>query len=172
MWSIRILVVGALCALAGALAVAFGQIGQLAPLSFSGNEAWSVGALGPGSQSEYATSAMMRNTEGIVTTSSTSGTIAWPGQAAQNSAGAQYKVLVATAACGGTATFDLPPKPFDGQVVIIANGSASAFTTGCVVATTDGSTLVPAGGALSTLAASTSAEWVYQLSNTTWYRVR
>jgi hypothetical protein len=169
-----VLVAGA--ALAAALALTWwfspslrAQISGLIPPSFNGGETWVIQLQGPGGSSEYTTTGMVRNTVGAVTTSATSGTVTWPGSSSLNSAGAQYRDVITTAACGGTATFNLPAKPFDGQIVEIINGSGSAYTTGCVVATTDGST-IQGTAALGTLAAAAHVEYIYVLATNTWYK--
>lgn len=161
MTKFRALLAGAvIAALATGLALA--QISGLTSRTLGGLEAWSVGVGGPGGPSFFVTSAQMRNSQGVGTTATTSGTIT-------SAASTSVASLVFTTA-SVSATVNLPPTPYDGEIFEIINGTAGAFTQ-CTVAVTDGSTIV---GAATTgaLAASASAEWRYVLSTNSWYRMR
>lgn len=164
MLRLRTLMTGAaLAALAFTLGWEVHAQQNLTNRTLSGLEAWSVGQGGPGGPSIYVTTAQLRNSTGTQPTTSTSGTLVVPTTTA---------TLISTSACGGTMTVDLPALPFDGEIFEWVNGTAStAFTTGCVVASTDGSTIVGSTAA-STLAAGASLEFRYSLANNTWYKMR
>lgn len=153
---IRVVALAALALVAG---VALGQ--QLTSRSLGGSETWQVGLGGPGGTSQFVTSAQFRNSQGVTNTAATTGTLTFTTSTAS---------VVWTAASGGAQTINLPPLPFDGEIFEIINGTAGAFTTGSVVATTDGSTVdVTAIGAL---AAHSSLEWRFVLATNTWYKMR
>lgn len=152
--------------LAGAVIAALAVAGtlyaqQLTSRSLTGLETWQVGTGGPGGPSIFVTAAQMRNSQGPATTSTTSGTI--------TGLTTSVASLVFTAA-SASATVNLPPTPWDGEIFEIINGSGGAFTQ-CTVATTDGSSIVN-GATTSTLPAGSSTEWRYVLSTNTWYRMR
>lgn len=144
----------------------------LIPTTLNGLETLQVGmgpSLGGGEGMEVTTGQMTNTTRGF-TTNVTSGTIQWPvppGFVNANNV-AQYSTIVFTAA-SVSATLNLPPFPFDGQVVEIINGSGSAFTA-LTPATTDGSTLVNTG--TYALAAGGSAQLYYLKVTNSWYRMR
>lgn len=133
----------------------------------NGTEAIVAAQGGPGGPSIFLTTGQLRNGMNMQTTASTSGTLSVLTPAISG--------LISTAACGGAMVVNLPTSPWDGQTVEWVNGTAAtAFTTGCTVATTDGSTITGGAGAnaVGTLAAGASAEWRYVLSTNTWYRLR
>jgi hypothetical protein len=170
----RTLLAGALVALALAGGYALAQISNLTPTSLSGGETIVVAALGPGSESEYVTSGMLRNTTGGFIQSGITGTFTWPtptlgGGYTVGASAAPYSTIMYTGAVG-TATQNLPAAPFDGQVVELVNGQASTWTA-LTVAVTDGSTTVNFGSALA-LAAGASAQFYYLKSTNSWYRMR
>ena len=162
MAKLRSLMAGAAIA---ALAFAAGAIAQqnLNNRSMSGNEAVVVAQGGPRGPSIFATTAQFRNSQGVTTTATTSGTLA--------SLTTTTATLISTAAAGGTMVVDLPALPYDGEIFEWANGSGSAFTTGNTVATTDGST-IQGSNATGALAAAASIEFRYVLSTNTWYKLR
>ena len=156
-------------ALLAALAFGAGALAQttgLFPTSFTGNETWSVALNGPGSQSEYVTSAMVRNTQGV-TTNALTGAI---------TLGNLQADLIITAQPASGANISLPPSPFDGQIVEVVNGTASAFATNVfsIIANSNGANATLVGGsiALTTLAAGASKELRYVLSTNSWYPLR
>lgn len=153
--------------LAGAVIAAFafaaGAIAQqnLNNRTMSGNEAIVIAQGGPGGPSLFTTTAQMRNSQGVTTTSQTTGTLA--------SLTTSIASLVSTTA-SVSLTVDLPPQPFDGEIFEWINGAAGAFTAG-TVAQTDGST-IQGSTATGTLAAGASIEFRYVLATNTWYKLR
>jgi hypothetical protein len=136
-------------------------IQNLSTSTLTGNEAWVAGIGGPqGPVSFFLTTAQMRNSTGILTTATTSGTIVTTTNTSN---------LVFTTAAAGV-TVDLPPNPYDGEIFEVVNGSAGAFTGTNVVASTDGSTVNAA--TIGTLGANASKEWRYAASTNTWYLMR
>ena len=138
-------------------------LGQQA-LNFTGNETWQVNtASGSGASMSLNQS---RNTTGYQTVGAGATVASAPTNAVNN--------LIATGAIT-TWNVTLPNPAFDGELFSVVNSTAAAFTTNTTVtaATTpqnqslavaySGSTLTANGG---------SAEWQFQLSNLTWYRVR
>jgi hypothetical protein len=160
MTKLRALLAGALLALAFAGGYAWAQ--QLTSRTLTGLETWQAGLGGPGGTSQFITTGQIRNSQGVITTAQTSGTLTPVVTSVTAS-------IIYTAASVST-TIQLPPLPFDGEIFEIVNGSAGAFTQ-CTVTTTDGSSLQ---GATTTgaLAAAASTEWRYVLSTNTWYKLR
>lgn len=155
--------------LVGATALAFGMVGgaigqQLTFRSLAGTEVLLAQLGGPGGTSIYVPSAQLRNSQNTVTSAATSGTVS-------TLTNTNVASFVSTAACGGAMTVNLPATPWDGEIFEWINGSAGAFTTGCVVATTDGSTIVNGAG-VTTLGAGVSTEWRYSQGTNSWYRMR
>ena len=145
---------------------ALAQIAGLVPSSFTGNEVAVVAVNGPGSESEYATSGMFRNTTGGIIQSATTGTLTWPG----NNATAQYSTIVYTGT-SASVTQNLPAKPFDGQVVELVNGTSGNITL--TTAVTDSATQTPSPCLSAvTVSANTSKQMYYLKSTTTWYLMR
>ena len=157
----RCLIAGVvIAALAGGYA--WGQTG-IGSRTLTGNEVVTAAIGGPGGSSIFVPMAQLRGGVGPTTTASTSGTLS----TLTNTTG----VLVSTAAAGGAMTVNLPANPYDGQTFTWTNGAAGAFTTGNVVATTDGSTIV-GSTATGALALGASIQFVYVLSTNSWYKVR
>jgi len=157
--------------LGGAAALLFGVVAglaqQLTSRTLSGSEVI-LAQVGIGGTGLYIPTGQMRNAQGVVTTALTTGTLS-------TLTNLNAATLISTAACGGTLTVNLPANPWDGEIFEWSNGTAAtAFTTGCVVAATDGATITGGAGAnaVTTLAAGSSAEWRYVQSTNTWYRVR
>ena len=156
--NLTLLAGAALFALAG---YAVGQ--QLAPTSFSGNESWVVAVQGPGGTSEFVTTGIMQNSQGIVTQ-----TLAAPFTMSSNQAD-----LCITAQPASGANITLPASPFNGQIFEVINCTASAFATNVFsIVPNTGQTLLGGNIALTTLAAGASRELRYVLSTNTWYPLR
>lgn len=136
---------------------------QLTSRTLTGSESWVISVGGPQGTSMYTTSAQFRNSQGVTTTATTSGTL--------SSLTTSTATLISTAAAGGSMVVDLPPTPFDGEIFEWANGTGSAFTTGNTIAVTDGST-IQGSNATGALAAAASIEFRYVLSTNTWYKLR
>jgi hypothetical protein len=156
--------------LSGAAILAFAGIvvaqQNLSNRTMSGHEVVTISQSGPGGASLYAETSQFRNSQGVAIQASGAGNFIISITTA---------TTIFTAASGGAQTVTLPPLPYDGQIVEITNGTAAtAFTTGSVVNTSDGSTITGGASAtaLGTLAAGASAEWRYSLANNVWYRMR
>lgn len=157
-------------ALLGAFAcgVAVAQISGLVPTAFSGNEVIVAAVNGPGSESEFVTSAMLRNTTGGIVSTATTGTLTWPGSPA--AAGAQYSTIVYTGSAASV-TQNLPAKPFDGQVIELVNGTSGNITL--TTAVTDASTQVPSPALSAVTVSANASKQIYYLKSTnTWYLMR
>ena len=139
---------------------AFAQ--PIVPRTLSGNEVVN-GSLGPGGSSIVIAMPQLRGAATPTTTATTSGTLSTLTNATS--------LLISTTAAGGAMTVNLPASPFDGQSFTWSNGSAGAFTTGNVVATTDGSTIV-GSTATGALALGASIQFVYVVATNSWYKVR
>lgn len=172
MRNLRLLLLGALAALGCGYAIA--QISNLTPTSFSGGETIVMAALGPGSEGEYATSGMLRNTTGGTIQAATSGTLTWPvpalgGGYTVSASAAPYSSIVYTGAFSGTQ--NLPAAPFDGQVVELINGNAGSITM--TTAVTDGATQFPSPClSAATITTSSSRQMYYLKATNTWYLMR
>jgi hypothetical protein len=153
-----ILGVGAALALLGAVA-AFGQ--AITSTTLTGNEAWSIAIGGPGGTSIFTTTGQMRNSQGVQLSALASGTITLPNTTA---------TFITTAIVSSALTVNTPTRPWDGEILEIANGSGSA-NTATITLTASGTQTVN-GGAVATQASQVSAEWRYVQSTTTWYRLR
>jgi hypothetical protein len=147
-------------ALAALATYAYGQ--AIGSRTLTGNEAIVAAQGGPGGTSMFVTASQMRNSTGVTTTTTVTGT--FPLTTATSS-------LVSTVAATGAMVVQLPPSPYDGQIFEWVNGAAGPFTTGNTVATTDGSTIQGAN-TTGALAAAASIEFRYALSTNTWYKVR
>lgn len=67
-----------------------------------------------------------------------------------------------------TGAITFPSAPYNGQALTIySSATVTAFTT-----TAPSGQTITGGYSAASFAAGTSATWVYQLSNTTWYRVK
>lgn len=139
---------------------------QLAPGSFTGTETWVVALGGPGGTSEFVNTAMMRNTQGILT-------FAGGSAITMNNNSAD---VCLTAQPAAAANITLPPNPFDGQVVEVINCTTSNFATNVfsILANSGGANATLLGGsiALTTLGAGASRELRYSLVTNTWYTLR
>lgn len=158
----RYLLAGAAALACLAAGYAIGQ--QLSFRSLTGNEIITA-ELGIGGGSFFLPVSEARNAQGVLNNAVTTGTLTMTTGTAS---------LIFTAASGGAQTINMPPTPWDGEIFEICNGTAAAFTTGSVVAATDGASF--AGGATPTaigaLAAGTSIEWRFVQATNTWYRMR
>lgn len=134
---------------------------QLISYTLTGNETWQAGIGGPGGSSIFLTTGQMRNSQGVTTTASTSGTIQLSNL---------YADLITTAVVSGAMTLDTPTSPWDGEIFELVNGSSGANTATITLTASAGQTVQD--GAVATQAQNASAEWRYVLSNTTWYRLR
>jgi hypothetical protein len=159
MTKLRALLAGAVIAALGLFAgIALSQ--QLTSRTLTGNEAWAVGIGGPQGPSLFITTAQSRNSQGVLNTALTSGSLVLTTNTA---------TLVSTAASASLAV-TLPSLPFDGEIFEWVNGSGGAFT-GATVTTTDGSTLVN-NTTFATLGAGSSVEFRYLIATNSWYRIR
>ena len=120
---------------------------------------------GAGGPSLFVPVAELRNATGYLTTTTATGTT----PAATTSGNLAARVLY-TAALSGGVTHNTPTAPFDGQMLEIVNGTGSAFTQTITLTASAGQTVN--SGAVATLAAGSSAEWMYIVASTTWFRVR
>jgi hypothetical protein len=145
-------------ALAG---IAIGQ--QLTTTGFNGNETWTVAVGGPGGGSQFVTMGQVRNSTGY-TLNPVVGSLTIPNNTNRFIVTAQPAV----------ATISLPLSPvFDGQMIEVVNGTASAFAANAVTLQPNtGQTLIGGNVTLTTLGAGASIEVQYSLSNNTWYRIR
>jgi hypothetical protein len=155
----KLLAVGvAIAALTATLA-----IGQQ-PLNFTGNETWVVNtASGSGVPISLN---QARNGTGYQTVAGGGTVASTPTNAINN--------LIAIGAIT-TWNVTLPNPAFDGELFSVVNGTAAAFTTNVtvtVVNTPQNQTLFGAFTSNTLLANGGGAEWQFQLSNLTWYRVR
>lgn len=156
----KALVAGAIIALAG---VGFVAAQQLTTTTFSGNETWTVAVGGIGGQSQSVTMGQVRNSTGY-TLNPVAGSLTIPNNTNRFIITAQPAV----------ATISLPLSPvFDGQMIEVVNGTASAFAANAVtVQPSAGQTLIGGNVTITTLAAGASTEFQYSLSNNTWYKLR
>lgn len=147
------------------------QVTNLVPTAFSGLETFVAAVQGPASESEFVTSGMLRNTTGGIVSTATTGTIAWPTTSIGGipAPPAQYSTIVYTGT-NPTITQDLPPNPFDGEIVELVASTTSSGTV--TIATTDGSSLVPSSPTFATPTGGTSTQFYYLKSTNTWYRMR
>jgi len=145
------------------LVVGLATAQPLGPTSLTGNEVVSMAIGGPGGPSIFVSTGMLRNSTGYTTTTVTTG-VTIPNNTNR------YIITAQPSA----ATITLPISPvFDGSMIEVVNGTASAFSTNVVnIAPNTGQTLVGGNIAITTLAAGASVELIYSLSNNTWYRVR
>jgi hypothetical protein len=156
-------------ALAGAAVLAAlataAVIGQpLTPTTLTGNEAIVAATGGPGGPSTFVTVNQLRNATGYVATATCCATVTIPNTVSRF-------IITAQPAAG---TLSLPASPvFDGSIIEVINGTASAFATNAVTVNPNtGQTLVGGNITITTLGAGASIEVTYSLSNNTWYRVR
>lgn len=156
------IVLAAGIALTAAIGAALGQAGFYQVTSPNGTE--KIELWNPSSAySNYVTLNTIRNTTGYQTVG-TGGTVnSTPTNAVNN--------LIATGAIT-TWNVTLPASPADGQLFAVVNSTAAAFTTNTTVTANAGQTLAVAYASQTLGANGGGAEWQYQASNTTWYRVR
>lgn len=131
----------------------------------SGNECWNAGQ-GPGGPSAFLCINMVRHTWGANHLAATSGTI---------SPTTATGIVNITAQPNGSLTINTPASPVpDGFNFQICNTSNAAFTgqTITLAASTGQSLATGVVTALTTQAARTCEELIYQLANTTWYQIR
>jgi len=147
---------GAAVAALGAT-LAIGQ--QLTPSGLSGNETWQVGTGGPGGTSIFVTANHMRNTQSYQLTSQATGAI---------TATPNVVEYIFTAALSGAVTLTAPATPYDGQRLLVTNGTGAAFTQTITLTAATGQTVV--NGACATEAVGASCAWIYTATGTTWYR--
>jgi hypothetical protein len=143
---------------------------QIAQPTLSGNECWNAGQ-GPGGPGSFICVDLVRNSRqhfvGTIAASQVLG-----GAGTQSAILADGGNFIATAQ-PLAATLTLPPNPFpDGGIVCLTNPTNAAFATNVVTfAANTGQTLV-ATTALTTLGAGSSACVMFNLANTTWYRIQ
>lgn len=158
MTKLRALLAGAVIA---ALAVgAYAQSGLIFN-TLTGNETWVASVGGPQGSSFYLSTGQVMNSQGIVTSALTSGSLTMPNTAAD---------LITTAAVSGALTVTAPANPWNGEIFELINGSGSANTATVTFTAASGQTVN--SGAVATQAATSSAEWRYVVATTTWYRLR
>jgi hypothetical protein len=151
-------------ALAALATLALAQ--QLTQQSLTGNETWTVSTGGPGGSGFFVTVSQMRNTTGYQTVGAGATVASAPTSAVNN--------LIATGAIT-TWNVTLPNPAFDGELFSVTNSTAAAFTTNTTVtaSTSPQNQVLAVAYSAQTLAANGGgAEWQFQLSNLTWYRVR
>lgn len=154
MKKLLLLTLGAL-AIAG---VAWGQA-QLTNRTMSGSEVVVVQQTGPGGPSLYAPTSQMRNSQGVLTSAQTTGTLVTTTATAS---------LVLTGVASAL-TIDLPPSPWDGEIFEVIVGQGTTITAPTITQT-DGSTIV--NGSTGPTTAGSSFEWRYALSTNSWYKMR
>lgn len=115
----------------------------------------------PGGPGYYMTLNSVRNGRDIITKSGSG--------AATTVMTASQSTVMWVGAAPTTWAITLPPSPPDGQLVTI--GTDTTLTT-MVTVTAGGSDTLSASYASQTLTAVTSVQFVYNLANTTWYRIR
>jgi hypothetical protein len=146
----------------GAAGIALGQAGWYQITSPVGTEKVEVNN-GVSAYQNYVTINQIRNATGYLTVG-TGGTVnSTPTNVVNN--------LIATGAIT-TWNVTLPSSPTDGQLFAVINSTGSAFTTNTTVTAPGGATLAVAFASQTLAANGGGAEWQYQASNTTWYRVR
>lgn len=153
-------------------------VGLLVPLAYaqtitytdlSGSECWNAGQ-SPGGPSSFLCSDVLRNSRqkvvGALTGALTFGTgslakLRWGGLA-----------MITTQPLAATA-FTLPPNPVpDGAVAGFCNASGATFATTAISFTTSISQTLSTPLSVTTLAANTCAEVIFNRATTTWYRIR
>ncbi len=147
----------------GVLAFTVGVWAQtaLTSISLTGNEVMVAAIGGPGGPSLFIPVAELRNATGYQTTALASGTITITTNTAR---------LVTTAQVTGALTVNAPATPWDGEMFELANASGSNNTATVTFTAAAGQTVT--GGGIATQTASTSNEWMYVLSTTTWIKIR
>lgn len=136
------------------------QTGVLILSSLAGTEYISLDNGGP--RSTVATVNTVRNTQGYLLSSATSGTVSTWTSSASN--------LLLTGNVG-TLTADLPASPPDGMDAAVCNAYGTNYSGTITVATTDSSTIV-GSASLSNLGASTCAQYQYTAASAVWYKLR
>jgi|SRR5215472_9214623 len=137
-----------------------GPVGAISWNTLTGNECYRL-ALSPGGPEAWISLNQTRNTVEEVTTATTTGAV---------TLNQTNMAVIFTAALTGGITLNLPPTPPDGQTVVAINGTVAAFTQTITATATDGATVVNATAV--NLGAGASANWVYNATANTWYKVR
>lgn len=152
-------------ALGAAFAALLGAGGLLAqslsPLGLTGDESWVASIGGPQGNSIFLTVSELRNTTGYRNTTVATGNF-------QAVTGAARYIF--TAALTGAVTVTTPAQPFDGEMLELANGTASQFTQTITLTAAAGQTVN--SGTVLTMTAASSAEWQYATPSLTWFRLR
>jgi len=163
MTKLRALLAGVVIA---SLAFAGGLLAQqLTSTTLTGNEVIVAAIGGPGGTSLFIPTSELRGAVGYATTTTATGTT--PAATTTNNNNTR---VVYTAALSGGVTHNTPTAPYDGQMLEVINGTGSNFTQTITVTASSGQTVN--SGAVATLAAGSSAEWMYVLASTTWFRIR
>jgi len=164
MTKLRALLAGVVIAALAFIGGLYAQVG-ITSTTLTGNEVAVFAVGGPGGPSLFIPVAELRNATGYLTTTTATGTT----PAATTSGNLAARILY-TAALSGGVTHNSPTAPFDGQMLEIVNGTGSNFTQTITLTASAGQTVN--SGAVATLAAGSSAEWMYVVASTTWFRVR
>jgi len=164
MTKFRALLAGMVIAVLAFIGGLYAQVGIISTV-LTGNEVGVFAVGGPGGPSLFIPVAELRNATGYATTTTATGTTP-----AATTSGNLAARVVYTAALSGGVTHNSPTAPFDGQMLEIVNGTGSAFTS-TITLIASGSQTVNSG-ALATLAAGSSGEWMYVAASTTWFRIR
>lgn len=162
MFNYRVLATGAVSGAALVSGIWLLVAQPLMPTSWSGNELVQAVVGGPGGTGTLINIAQLRNATAATLIATTNVTV--------NANNLQNRLMFTGAAT--TFAVNAPPNPNDGEMIEIVNASGTAFTGTITFTAAAGQTLVPASGAVTNLAASSSAEWQYVASTTTWYRLR
>ncbi len=162
MTKLRALLAGAVIAALG-LVVAIAQ--PVVPTGLAGLESWSCGIGGPGGPSVFCTTNLMRNTTGYQLLAAASGTV---------QPTTSVNTLLVNAQPAASTAFTTPASPVpDGEVFQVCNVTAAAWATNAsTLAAATGQTINGGTITTTTLASLTCIELVYQLSSTTWFRIR
>ena len=143
----------------GLCAPAFAQ--QVVPNAISGNECWNAGQ-GPGGPSTgFMCAFMMRNGSAFATFS---GSGAFTTQMTN-----LQSVLFWVGTAPTTWTITTPANPFDGEIIQVATDTT---LTSLVTVTPNTGQSMHTTFSAQTIALTTSVEFEYQLSSTTWFRIR
>ena len=132
--------------------------------SLTGNEVLEA-ASNAGGSSAYVGVNTIRNTQGLSLNGTQTGVV-------QLTTAQTRYIINSQPASALTLTLPASPVP-DGQIQEIINGTTSAFAVQAITITpASGQTLVGGNVSATTLAAKSSIEFRYSLSNNTWYQVR
>lgn len=153
--------------------LAYGQITSIFGTALNGNEAVRVNiASGGGSGTEFfVTTGRLTsgNSYAYFSAFPASFTI---GANAATAAMANGGALLINAA-NTAQTFTLPANPVaDGTIISVCNATATPWATNAVTVAANSSQSLVGSGTLTTLAASTCAKFIWNLPQTTWFRVQ